>query len=130
MLIGPSPGRYLFVKPASTRTVDPVMWRPVSDTRCKIVFVTSSGSINPFSTGSGFCRFCRDGGELLDKAPEGFVVILGELTPVRCTVLTRIPSWRKRIRPRPYQTDDTVLGSDVTHHPGVSVRHAPVEARG
>jgi|KBSSwiStaDraftv2_1062776.scaffolds.fasta_scaffold113223_2 hypothetical protein len=47
MLIGPSPGRYLLVNPASTSTVDPVMWRPVSDTRCKIVFVTSSGSINP-----------------------------------------------------------------------------------
>jgi hypothetical protein len=129
MLIGPSPGRYLFVKPASTRTVDPVMWRPVSDTRCKIVFVTSSGSINPFSTEVDFAGLPRWWG-LLDKASEGFVVIIGELTPVRCTVLTRIPSWRKRIRPRPYQTDDTVLGSDVTHHPGVSVCHAPVEARG
>jgi hypothetical protein len=27
------------------------------------------------------------GHELLDKAPEGFVGIIGELTPVGCTVL-------------------------------------------
>lgn len=70
MLIGPSPGRYLLVNPASTSTVDPVMWRPVSDTRCKIVFVTSSGSINPFSTRSGFCRFAAMVGNSWTKRPK------------------------------------------------------------
>jgi hypothetical protein len=39
--------------------------------------------------------------------------------PLRC----------KRIRPCPRQADDTVLGNDVTHHPGISVRDAAVEAR-
>jgi hypothetical protein len=59
--------------------------------------------------GKWILQVCRDGGELLDKAPEGFVRDHWRVDTGRMHRVDLNPLRRKRIRLCTHQADDTVL---------------------
>jgi hypothetical protein len=72
----------------------------------------------------------RDGGEIWTNCLNASLVIIVEFAPVGCTVLTRIRSGAHSFAHARIRPTTPCLDAMLTHHPGVSVRHAAVESRG